>query len=164
MYKLGDESVPASEAARRSVYIQVRRTKTLGVLGAFDPAGVEPNCEVRNSSTATPQALTLLNGEFATSQAEAFAERVRRDAGAEAKEQVTRTWKLAYLREPTEKELTGALAFLRTAAEAFAKQPAPPAVPPKAGAKAAEPPTPDARALAAFCQALLSSNRFLYVE
>ena len=161
MYKLGDESVPASEAARRSVYVQVRRTKTLGVLGAFDPATVEPNCEVRNSSTATPQALMLLNGDFTTTQAEAFAERVRKDAGAESKDQVTRAWKLVYLREPTEKELAGALAFLRAATEAFRT---PPAVPPKAGAKAPDPPTPEARALAAFCQALLSSNRFLYVE
>ena len=50
----------------------------------------------------------------------------------------------------------------RDATEAFRKPPAP--VPPKAGAKAPEPPAPEARALAAFCQALLSSNRFLYVE
>ncbi len=158
MYKLGDESVSASEAARRSVYIQVRRTKTLGVLGAFDPATIEPNCEARNSSTATPQALMLLNGDFATSQAEAFADRVRKDAGTELKDQVTRAWSLAYLREPTEKELAGALAFLRLATEAFGKQPAAPAP------KGKEPPTAEMRALATFCQALLSSNRFLYVE
>ena len=91
MYKLGDESVPAAEHARRSVYVQVRRTKTLGVLGAFDPATIEPNCEVRNSSTATPQALILMNGDFAVTQAEAFAERVKKEAGTELKDQVTRS-------------------------------------------------------------------------
>ncbi len=54
----------------------------------------------------------LLNGDFALAQAEAFAERVRKEAGADPKAQAERAWKLAYLREPTEKELAGALAFL----------------------------------------------------
>jgi hypothetical protein len=161
-YKLGDESVPPGEESRRSVYIQVRRSKPLGVLATFDGATAEPNCEVRNSSTVTPQALMLLNGDFAITQAEAFAERVRKDAGTDVKDQVMRAWKLAYGTSPTEKDLAGAIAFLRTAAETFRKTPPP--VPPKAGAKTPEPPAPEARALAAFCQALLSSNRFLYVD
>jgi mono/diheme cytochrome c family protein len=164
MYKLGDESVPAGEESRRSVYIQVRRSKPLAVLAAFDWATAEPNCEARNSSTATPQALILMNGEFALAQAEAFAQRVTREAGAEPKDRVARAWKLAYLREPTEKELAGALQFLRTATEVFRNQSAPTTAPPKGGAKVPEPPSPEARALAAFCQALLSSNRFLYTD
>jgi hypothetical protein len=164
MYKLGDETVPPGEESRRSVYVQMRRSKPLAILGAFDWATAEPNCEMRVSATNTPQALMLLNGDFSIAQAEAFAERVRKEAGAESKDQVKRAWKLAYLREPTEKELAGAVAFLRTAAEAFRKQPAAPAVLPKKGEKVPEPSSPEARALAAFCQALLSSNRFLYVE
>lgn len=163
-YKLGDESVPPGEESRRSVYIQVRRSKPLAVLSAFDWATVEPNCEMRNSSTNTPQALMLLNGDFAIVQAIAFAGRVECEAGEELKDQVTLAWKLAYLREPTEKELAGALAFLRSSTEAFRKQPAPVLPKPKAGAKAPHTPTPEQRALAAFCQALLSSNRFLYVD
>jgi hypothetical protein len=169
-YKLGDESVPPGEESRRSVYIQVRRSKPLGVLATFDGTTAEPNCEVRSSSTATPQALQLLNGEFTITQAEAFAQRVRKDAGPELKDQVTRAWKLAYGKEPTEKELAGALAFLKSATETFRERPAPPApaaAPPKKGAKAPEPPKPataEERALAAFCQALLGSNRFLYLE
>ena len=162
-YKLGDESVPAGEESRRSVYVQMRRSKPLAILGAFDWATAEPNCEARNSSTDTPQALMLLNGDFAITQAEAFAERVRREAGAEPKDRAKRAWKLAYLRAPTEKELASALAFLRRVTEAFRKQPAAPAAPKKAE-KAREPRSPEARAMAAFCQALLSSNRFLYVE
>jgi len=160
-YKLGDESVPPDEKARRSLYIQVRRSKPLGVLEAFDPATAEPNCEIRNSSTVTPQALMLLNGDFTIEQAEAFATRVRQ-AGSEEKVQVARAWKLAYGAAPTEKELSGAFQFLKSAATAFRQQPPPPT--PKAGAKAPDPPTPEARALNAFCQALLSSNRFLYID
>jgi mono/diheme cytochrome c family protein len=166
-YKLGDESVPPGEESRRSVYIQVRRSKPLAVLSAFDGATAEPNCEMRNSSTDTPQALMLMNGDFATQQAEAFAARVTKEAGADVKDRAKRAWKLAYLREPTEKELAGALAFLTRMEGAFCQQPATPAVSPKKGAKAPEPPkslSAEQRALAAFCQALLSSNRFLYVE
>jgi len=163
-YKLGDETVAAGEEFRRSVYVQVRRSRPLAVLAAFDPATTEPNCEARPSSTATPQALMLLNGEFAAVQAEAFATRVRRDAGADVEAQVVRAWKLAYLRAPTAGEAAAARSFLRGAAEAFAAQPAAPPPPKKGNAPLPEPPTPEARALAAFCQALLASNRFLYVE
>jgi hypothetical protein len=156
--------VPPGEESRRSVYIQVRRSKPLAVLAAFDLATAEPNCEARNSSTATPQALILMNGDFAVTQAAAFAERVRKEAGAESRDQVTRAWKLVYLREPTEKELARGQEFLWASREAFSKQPAPAVVPPKKGEKVPEPPSAEMRALAAFCQVLLSSNRFLYVD
>jgi len=172
MYKLGDESVPPGDESRRSIYIQVRRSKPLGELATFDGATAEPNCECRVSSTATPQALILMNGDFAIKQAAAFAERVRKEAGAERKDQVARAWTLAYAKVPTEKELAGALAFLETATDTFRKQapPPPPATTPKGKVRTPTPAalpvasTPEAQALAAFCQALLSSNRFLYVE
>jgi len=138
-YKLGDESVPAGEESRRSVYIQVRRTKPLNVLDTFDWARAEPNCEARNSSTATPQSLMLMNGSFFMQQAGFFAERVRKEAGTDPTLQVARAWKLAYGADPTENDRAAAVAFLK------------------------EFPKPD-KALAAFCQALLSSNRFLYLD
>ncbi|HLW66775.1 MAG TPA: DUF1553 domain-containing protein, partial [Gemmataceae bacterium] len=176
-YKLGDESVPAGEESRRSVYVQVRRSKPLGVLDTFDWATIEPNCEVRNSSTSTPQSLMLLNGDFVIAQAEAFASRVRVEVGTDVKAQVLRAWMLAYGREPNEKDLAEAVAFLKDTTEAFRKAPAPAtSTGPKGGSaskggakkpaeiKATEVPTPEARALATFCQALLSSNRFLYVD
>ena len=158
-YRLGDESVAAGEESRRSVYIQVRRSKPLNVLDTFDWARVEPNCEARNSSTATPQSLMLMNGSFVMQQAEAFADRVKKDAGTDPSLQVTRAWKLAYGSEPSDKEKVAALAFLKDSAATFAKQPEPPKNP-----KGPVPPSPEAKALAALCQALLSSNRFLYVD
>lgn len=177
-YKLGDESVPKGEESRRSVYVQVRRSKRLALLDVFDWATVEPNCEVRNASTATPQSLILLNGDFIAAQALDFADRLQREAGADASAQVKLAWKLAYGKAPTEKELAGAIAFLSDATEAYRKAPPPPAkassppAKPAAGkktlavAKVAElpPHPPETLALAAFCQAILSSNRFLYVD
>jgi hypothetical protein len=158
-YRLGDESVPAGEESRRSVYVQVRRSKPLNVLDTFDWAKAEPNCEARNSSTATPQSLMLMNGSFVMQQAQAFAARVQTEAGTDPSLQVGRAWVLAYGSEPSEKERATAVAFLKESTAAFAKLP----VPPKA-AKGPAPPTSEMKALAAFCQALLSSNRFLYVN
>ncbi len=154
--------LPAGDEYRRSVYVQVRRSRPLGELSTFDWANPEPNCEVRDRSTATPQSLMLLNGEFNVEQGQAFAERVQKEAGPEEPEQVKRAWQLAYGRTPTDKELSDAREFLANAEDAFRKLPPP--SPAKAGVKAVEVPTPRERALATFCQALLSSNRFLYVE
>ena len=72
--------LPPGEEFRRSVYVQVRRSRPFAVLDTFDWATTEPNCEVRNSSTVTPQALMLLNGEFLQAQSEAFAARAGRPA------------------------------------------------------------------------------------
>jgi hypothetical protein len=138
-YRLGDESVPLGEESRRSVYIQVRRSKPLNVLDTFDWAKAEPNCEARNSSTATPQSLMLMNGAFTMQQAAFFADRVKKEAGTDPALQATRAWKLAYGSEMSDKEKASAVAFLN----GFPKKD---------------------QALAAFCQALLSSNRFLYLD
>jgi mono/diheme cytochrome c family protein len=160
--------LPPGDEFRRSVYVQVRRSRPLGELATFDGATAEPNCEMRTSSTATPQALLLLNGEFAVAQAEAFAARVAAEAGPEPEDRAKRAWRLAYLREPGDQELAGAVSFLKAAAESFRSQPPAPkaAVPAKGASKApaAPAPSPEARALALYCQALLGSNRFLYVD
>src|SRR3954468_9569228 len=105
------------------MYVQVRRSKPLGVLETFDWATAEPNCEARNSSTATPQALLLLNGDFVIAQAEAFADRLEKGAAPAPAARVVRAWRLAYGREPNAKELSGALAFLRDTTESFRKAP-----------------------------------------
>src|SRR5437773_10524516 len=52
------------EEFRRSVYVQVRRTRPLGVLETFDAAAVDPNCENRTASTVALQALMFMNNEF----------------------------------------------------------------------------------------------------
>jgi hypothetical protein len=172
-YKQGDESVAAGEESRRSVYVQVRRSRPLAVLDAFDWPVPEPNCEARKSSTATPQSLLLLNNEFTLAQAAHFADRVKREAGPNPREQIARAWELAYGTEPASADLDRAEAFVAEQTRQFGSSP-PPAPPAKNAAaptrvkgKAAEPPPPAApadRALASFCQALLMSNRFLYVD
>jgi hypothetical protein len=155
--------LPDGDEYRRSVYAQVRRSRPLADLDTFDWAKPEPNCEARNSSTATPQALMLLNGEFILEQSQAFANRLKKEAGADAKAQVKLAWRLTYGKAPTATELDGALEFLKDVAAAFKETPLPPAPKTKGAKPNPVPPAAD-RALAAFCQAILSSNRFLYME
>jgi hypothetical protein len=133
---------------------------------------MEPNCELRTTSTVTPQALLLMNSRFVLDQARAFAGRVRREAGDDPKAQVARAWLLAFAREPSETETAAALAFLdeQRAGFASAPPPAPPAATPRGsrGMKPAPAPLPPAdpalRALSALCQTLYGSLEFLYVE
>src|SRR5260370_42073641 len=64
------------EEFRRSLYIQMRRTMPIGMLEAFDLPRMEPNCELRNASTAATQSLAMMNGDFTLTQSKYFAERV----------------------------------------------------------------------------------------
>jgi mono/diheme cytochrome c family protein len=137
------------EEHRRSVYIQVRRSLPLAMLEAFDAPLVTPNCEVRHASTVAPQALMLMNSRFIHEQAGFVAERVRRDAGADVKAQVALAWKLAYGAEAPPSEVERGAAFVTQQGAAFA------------GQKMSD---PALAALTNYCQALLSSNRFLYVD
>src|SRR5439155_7600754 len=118
--------LPPGDEFRRSLYVQVRRTRPLGVLDTFDWANPEPNCEARNSSTATPQSLMLLNGEFVVEMSEAFAARVKQEAGTDLTAQVKRAWRLAYAAEPTAEQAAAGVAFLREQAAALRQRPTPP--------------------------------------
>jgi hypothetical protein len=144
------------EEFRRSVYVQVRRSRPLAVLDTFDAPAMDPNCSARNASTVAPQSLLFMNNDFVLAEAGHMAERLEREAGPDAKAQVTLAWRLAYAAEPTPEELNDAVRFLAEQAQQFRSKTA-------AASKAPEP-APQHRALASFCQALLSSNRFLYVD
>lgn len=145
-----EDPLPDGEINRRSVYVQVRRSMPVGVLETFDAPSLEPNCEFRRVSTATPQSLLLLNSEFIQDQSTKLAERVKKDAGSDAKEQAARAWKLAYGTDASEADLLAATMLIKAQEEHFKK------------VKSTT--DPATRALAVYCQALLSSNRFLYVD
>jgi hypothetical protein len=64
---------------RRSVYLQVRRTKPVSFLTTFDAPVMTVNCERRVSSTGAVQSLMLMNNESVLKEAEQFAQRLRRE-------------------------------------------------------------------------------------
>lgn len=164
------------EQYRRSIYVQARRSMPLGMLEPFDLASVVPNCDRRASSTVAPQALLMMNNQVTLRIAERFAQRVIRDSGDEADRQITRAFQLAFGIEPSEADVTKAMEFLKAQRKYFEQQQAAAAAVAQGSKPAsgkppaknqAEPPaelSPPEQALALLCQALLSSNQFLYVD
>jgi hypothetical protein len=150
------------KAFRRSVYGEVRRTKPLTALEIFDEPVMTPNCTMRETSTVAPQALLMLNDVFVAQQSQHFAERLMREQPGDLRAQIGRAWKLAYNAAPTEKETTASLLYLAEQTERIRARVA---TFPK-NEKDKDKPPPDAQklALASLCQALMSANRFLYVE
>ena len=67
---------------RRSLYVQVRRSKPVSLLTTFDAPQMMLNCERRVPSTGAAQSLMLMNSEFVLKQAELLAQRVRAETPA----------------------------------------------------------------------------------
>lgn len=141
---------------RRSIYIQVRRSMPLGMLEPFDVASTAPNCERRTSSTVPPQSLLMMNHEIVLQQSQRFAQRIAAEAGEDIASQVRRAWHLAYSQPASEADVSAAVGLIESQRQHFE--------PLYAAATEKPPLTPSQQALAVFCQALLSSNGFLYVD
>ena len=144
---------------RRSIYMQTRRKQPLTMLDTFDAPIMSPNCNARALTTVAPQSLLLMNDTFIVNTATQLAERLRREHGGDARGQLAGAWRLLYGTEPGENEIRNALTFLAEQSETLRARAA--QAPPK---KDAPPADPQLQALASLCQALLSANRFLYVE
>jgi hypothetical protein len=124
----------AAEHNRRSVYLQMKRSLTLPMLQIFDAPDTAASCARRERSTVAPQALALMNSEFASAQAARFAARVKKLAGEDPAAAVDWAWKLALGRSPDDQER-------QTAAEYLARND-----------------------LQRFCLMLFNLNEFLYVD
>ncbi len=120
---------------RRSIYLFVRRNLRLPLLEAFDRPDTMASCTRRNRSTIAPQALVLLNSEFAQECAAALVGCVASQT-SEPEQRI----KLAYVRTlgraPTEAELGEAIALVEA----------------------------DPAGLEDLCLALFNLNEFVYVD
>jgi mono/diheme cytochrome c family protein len=119
---------------RRSLYVYSKRSIRYPLFEAFDQPNLINSCDRRNSSTIAPQALLLMNNNFVLTEAKYFAERLRRDAGDDARAQAQKAYRLALGRAPTAFELAKTVEFIRSG--------------------------PDG--LAEFCHALFNLNEFVY--
>jgi len=158
---VGVDAVDA-DAFRRSIYVQVRRSQPLAMLEAFDMPQMNPNCDLRRASTVAPQSLLLMNDSFLVEQSLAMARRLEEDAPFDRPAQVREGWSLLFGVEPTGAELGRALEFVAQQAADLRQRPPAPVQSNKPPEAAAD--DPESRALASWCQALMSSNRFLYVD
>ena len=140
---------------RRSVYFTVKRSQMISSMQLFDMPEPLVSIGSRATTTTAPQALWFMNGPVARRAAEGFAERLEEPAArlANLKQPldaaVTEAFLVALAREPSQQErdhwlrmIDADIADYTTAGHPDSRQ----------------------RALTNFCQLLLSTNEFLYVE
>ena len=139
------------EDLRRSVYVQVRRTRPLSIFEVFDNPRMEPNCELRSFSTVAPQSLMLMNGDFIMQQAQDFATLLKTEYEDDTAQKINHLWQRVYARNPDQSELADAQQFLIEQQETLTE-------------RAGKEDDPALLAMANLCQILLSSNEFLYID
>lgn len=98
---------------RRSVYVFSKRSIPLPMFDVFDRPDSVGSCARRNRSTIAPQALILMNNSMVTMEAGFFADRLRKEAGAEPNAQVQRAFEVALSRPPTQAEAERSVAFIK---------------------------------------------------
>jgi mono/diheme cytochrome c family protein len=144
------EVVPlGDDAARRSIYVQSRRNFPLTVLHTFDMPFMEPNCSQRAVTTVAPQSLMMLNDTFVIEQSRVLARRLRSEFDGDVEAQIRALWQRAFLVPPAAHELEAAGALITREV-------------PRQRELGADESEAHERALAALCQVVFASNRFLY--
>lgn len=141
------------ETRRRSVYMFHKRVVHQPLMQAFDGPDAAASCGRRENTTVAPQALALLNDKFVRARALDFAQRVSKEAGAQADAQCRLAWRLALGREPSDTELKSGGDFLESQVQQHSSRVAD-------GAKV----DVQSLALADLCQAIFAMNEFIYVD
>ena len=124
---------------RRSIYFRVKRSQLVNSMVVFDAPEPLSSQGSRPTTTVAPQALLLMNSPQIRKWATAFAQRVGKTDDLPAI--VKMAYAIALSREPHATELQAAVAFIQHGLPAGKE-----------------------KALADFCQALLSTNEFAYLN
>ncbi len=132
------------QAARRSIYIHIKRTLVAPILKIFDFAETDLSCPVRFETTQPTQALPMLNGKFAQDQARALARRVEREHPDNSAAQIKRILELVWQRPIQPAQIEAGLALLDQLQQ-------------QDGASLR-------RAMETFSLVALNSNEFLYLD
>jgi hypothetical protein len=131
---------------RRSVYLTVKRSRLLPMLQAFDAPEPIQGIGARQATTATTQALLMMNSRLVRQQAEKLARLVLPARAADVPQAVERAHRIVLGRRPGDEERQRLVDFILR------------------GAAAAKGPQALETATADFCQVLLCLNEFLYVD
>jgi hypothetical protein len=140
---LGGKATQDFNTTRRTLYFMTIRSDRTSFRELFDAADPTAIIDRRTVSTVAPQALFLLNHPFALEQAKALGKRVLREGPADDAGKVARVYVLLFGRPPSERETQIGLATLARDREST-----------KDGALAWE----------EYCQVLLCTNEFLYID
>jgi hypothetical protein len=140
----GWRTSPPEEAARRSIYIHVKRSLQVPILAQFDQADTDSSCPVRFTTTVPTQALGMLNGAFSNEQAETFAQRLKKEAPGGLEAQIRRAVRLTTGRIPSAAEVKQNIAFVRQLREKSQLD--------------------EQQALRFLCLVMLNANEFIYLD
>ncbi|MEZ6138351.1 MAG: DUF1553 domain-containing protein [Pirellulaceae bacterium] len=146
------EDKDSEDTVRRSIYVQVRRTRPLATLETFDVASTAPNCVSRSFSNVAMQPLLMMNSQFIIDHSERLAERLiaeHQDVAA----QLRSAWVRCFSEEIDASMLEQLEAFVERQAAQVSQQDT-----------SLSPEEVQRRALASACHAMLSSNAFVYVD
>ena len=109
----------ATSDTKRSVYLPIVRGYLPEILKVFDFPEPSMIYGSRDVTTVATQALYMMNNEFVTTQAEAFADRVLRENDESETDRVDRAWQIALARQPSQTERNEALSFIKQTSAAF---------------------------------------------
>lgn len=102
---------PGDEIYRRSLYIITLRSVLYPTLTTFDAPDAADSCVRRERSNTPLQALTMMNDGVFVEAAQALAMRAMREASPSPASRVTKLFRLALNREPSEAESERLLTF-----------------------------------------------------
>jgi hypothetical protein len=131
------------ERHRRSVYVIAKRNMRFPMFDAFDLPDMHNSCARRSKTTTAPQALMLLNSDFALDRARHWCEALG-TAGGDDRAFVAKAYRQAWGRPAREDELAAAVSFLQRQRSLHDGN--------------------TDEAAVDFCHALLNANEFLYVD
>lgn len=135
---------------RRSLYLPVIRNNVFDLFQLLDfPDPAVPTGD-RSTTTVAPQALMMMNSDFVMQAADGLAARICADAAEDAL-RLSKLYRLAIGREPTDSERTEDLAFLQQISQTFA-------------ATEREPEKRQLKAWSVLCHVRLASSEFIYVQ
>ena len=133
-----------AEQDRRSVYIHIKRSLREPLLRSLDQAATDTPCPVRFATTVPTQSLITLNSEVMQEEAFVFAERLRKEAGADLSDQVWLALKLVTGRAPSDKQVQSNVAFVEDMKKTHGLD--------------------EKRALKLFCLVAYNLNEFVYLD
>jgi hypothetical protein len=132
-----------TEHSRRSIYVFARRNVRHPLFDLFDRPDAQISCARRNESTTAPQALALLNSDFAHDTAAKLATTLTQKHGSDTRALISAATRRCLSRTASEAELTTGVTFIEKQTQLASSFQG---------------------ALADYCLALLNSNEFLFVD
>ncbi len=130
---------PQRDPNRRSIYVQIRRLAAAGFLEAFDQPLMDTNVSVRFRSAVPKQALSSLHNPLMMKASESLAERAAAETGNDSVGKIRRAIELVYSRPATEAEIAFGFGQIDKQEDKD-------------------------KGFRLFCQALLGSSNFLYID